>query len=168
MVHVFVAELSVLWASRLKLKWRIWLLCWFPVRTSEASARPGPTGLVYRHAGALFLTLGPQCWGERWTRVSETGKGMREALRQMKMLFPRSLHLKPNPHPPSLPLTPQGPWGSQFWSLSLFPLVAFGPVIRLLFVFCFFSICKKWLLFKVKFCLQKCIWSKWSLFVFLF
>ncbi len=51
-------------------------------------------------------------------------------------------------HPPSLSLTPSGPWGSQFWSLRLFPLVAPDQLSD-------FTICKKWLLFKVKFCLQK-------------
>ncbi len=71
------------------------------------------------------------------------------------------------PHPPSLSLTPSGPWGSQFWSLRLFPLVAPDQLSD-------FTICKKWLLFKVKFCLQKVHLKQvlpllsFSVFMFLF
>lgn len=118
------------------------------MRTSEASAWPGTglvqTGLMYGHAGALFLTFGLRCWGkerERLKRDEGSSEPDEDVLSQKLSPYTQ-------PHPPSLSLTPSWPLGSQFWSLCLFPPVALDQLSD-------FTICKKWLLFKVKFCLQK-------------
>ncbi len=130
-------------------------------------ARDGfsPDWAYVRTCWGLILDPRPKMPGERANESERDWKGMREALSRMKMFYPRSFYTQP--HPPSLSLTPSGPWGSQFWSLRLFPLVAPDQLSD-------FTICKKWLLFKVKFCLQKVHLKQvlpllsFSVFMFLF
>lgn len=84
------------------------------------------TGLMYGHAGALFLTLGLKCRGERANESERDWKGMREALSRMKMFYPRSFS------PSSLPLShPLRALGEPILVPTPISSGGFGPVIRL-------------------------------------